>query len=85
MDTQQAPVRQPPLSLQVEQILIERIRSGHYPPDAQLPAEVDLAEEFNVSRATVRSALNTLATLGLIVRRHGAGTFVTSNRASPIL
>jgi GntR family transcriptional regulator len=77
MDNQEAPVRQQPLSQQIEQILIDRIHSGKYTPDSQLPAEVDLAAEFKVSRATIRSALNTLSTLGLVVRRHGAGTFIT--------
>ncbi len=77
MDIQETPVRQQPLTRQIEQILIERISSGKYLADSQLPAEVDLAIEFNVSRATLRSALNTLATRGMIVRRHGGGTFVT--------
>jgi len=77
MELQEAPVRQQPLTQQIEQILIDRIHSGKYAPDSQLPAEVDLAAEFKVSRATIRSALNTLSTLGLVVRRHGAGTFIT--------
>lgn len=77
MDTQEIPVRHQPLSQQVEQILADRIRSGKYTPDSQLPTEVELAEEFKVSRATIRSALSTLATLGMVVRRHGSGTYVT--------
>jgi len=77
MDIRETPVRQLPLTQQVEQILVDRIRSGRYPPDSQLPPEVDLAVEFKVSRATIRSALNTLSTLGLVARRHGAGTFIT--------
>jgi GntR family transcriptional regulator len=77
METPATPVRQQSLSLQIEQILIERIHAGKYPPDSQLPAEVDLAAEFKVSRATIRSALSNLSALGLVVRRHGAGTFVT--------
>jgi DNA-binding GntR family transcriptional regulator len=77
MDPHEALVRPQSLSQQIEQILIDRIHSGKYAPDSQLPAEVDLAVEFKVSRATIRSALNTLSTLGLVVRRHGAGTFIT--------
>ena len=71
------PVRQQPLAKQVEEILLEKIRSGLYPPNAKLPPEHELAAELNVSRATVRTALGALATLGLVIRRHGAGTFVT--------
>lgn len=77
MDKNEVLVRPQSLSQQIEQILIDRIHSGKYLPDSQLPAEIDLAAEFKVSRATIRSALNTLSTLGLVVRRHGSGTFIT--------
>src|SRR5262249_17870757 len=45
-------------------------------PEEPLPAERDLAEEFAVSRITVRKALDGLVSEGLLKRRHGAGTFV---------
>lgn len=77
MDNEAPPIRQQPLSLQIKQILIDRIYNGKYSADSQLPAEDDLANEFKVSRATIRSALSTLSAMGLVVRRHGAGTFVT--------
>lgn len=47
--------------------------NGHTP--APLPAENELAAQFEVSRVTVRRALAALEHEGLIVRRHGAGTF----------
>ena len=74
---QEPPIRQQHLSRQIKQILVDRIYSGKYSADSQLPAEDDLASEFKVSRATIRSALSTLSAMGLVVRRHGAGTFVT--------
>jgi GntR family transcriptional regulator len=77
MNNQATPVRQEPLSQQIKQILIDRIYSGTYLAESRLPAEEDLANEFKVSRATIRSALSTLSEMGLVVRRHGAGTFVT--------
>ena len=52
------------------------IESGHYKPGDRLPTERELAEEFNVSRITVRKALNDLQREGLLIRRRGAGTFV---------
>ncbi len=70
-------VRAVPLADQVLEILIERIRSGDYPPESQLPPENELAAEFNVSRATVRTAVSTLAARGLVVKRQGVGTFVS--------
>ncbi len=77
MTNQEPPVRQQPLSQQIKQILIDRIYGGKYLVDSRLPAEDDLASEFKVSRATIRSALSILSAMGLVVRRHGAGTFVT--------
>jgi GntR family transcriptional regulator len=68
--------RQPSLSSQVLDLLLEKIRSGAYPPDSLLPPENDLAAEFKVSRATIRSAFDRLEARGLIMRRQGIGTFV---------
>ncbi len=71
------PSRSPSLSDQVLEILIGRIKRGVYPPDSQVPPENDLAAEFGVSRATVRTALRALALRGLVVPRQGVGTFVS--------
>ena len=65
------------LADQVLDVLIERIRQLVYPPGSQLPPENDLAAEFNVSRATVRTAISKLAARGLVVRKQGVGTFVS--------
>jgi len=80
------PVRGTPLSQQILQILTDRIRSGGYPPETQLPPENDLAAEFGVSRATVRTAISALAARGLVVRRQGVGTFAShlSRIANPL-
>lgn len=70
--------RHSPLSDQVLDILVERIRAGVYPPGSRLPSESCLAGEFAVSRATIRSALTGLAARGLLLRRQGDGTYVSS-------
>jgi GntR family transcriptional regulator len=73
----QIPIRPGSLAQQVLQILVDRIRQGVYPPGSQLPPENQLSAEFNVSRATVRSAIEALAGRRLVVRRQGIGTFVS--------
>lgn len=56
--------------------LRDAIARGIVKPAEALPAERDLATDFAVSRITVRKALDELVAEGLLIRRHGAGTFV---------
>lgn len=63
---------------QVDEILLERIRDGRYLPGSRMPSESELSEELGVSRATVRTALAKLAANGLIIRKHGDGTYVNA-------
>jgi DNA-binding GntR family transcriptional regulator len=65
--------------------LHERILSSFYPPSSRMPAEIVLASEFNVSIATIRSALDELVFRRLIFRKQGAGTFVASQVHIPNL
>ena len=59
--------------------IADRIRvlilTGTFPAGRPLPAERQLAERFGVSRGSVRDAFRTLETIGLLVTRHGQGTF----------
>ena len=59
----------------VEQIegLLEK---GELHPGDQLPPERQLADQFEVSRASVREALRALELLGIVETRPGGGTFV---------
>lgn len=61
---------------QVNEILRERIHDATYKPGERLPSESELAEQFGVSRATVRTVLAKLSVEGLILRRQGDGTYV---------
>lgn len=79
------PIRSEQLTTQMVEILIEKINDGTYPPNCKLPSENDLAEEFNVSRTTIRGAMGILAGRGLIIRRHGNGTFVNKLSRVPNL
>lgn len=53
-----------------------KIYSGVYQADTKLPQETALCRLYNVSRITVREALDHLVRQGLITRRRGAGTYV---------
>lgn len=54
----------------------ERILSGVYPNHAKLPSENEFVKKFNVSRQTVRQAINTLVCERFVQRRQGSGTYV---------
>lgn len=72
------PVRQPSLAVQTEQILHEQLINGELAPGDQLPPEHQLARQFGVSRATIRSAITALVKRGLVVQRHGVGNFAAA-------
>ncbi len=76
MEFEPTPVRR--AREQVEHQLREAILSGTFQTGAKLPSEGELAESFSVSRTTVREALRSLASDGLISKTPGAsgGSFV---------
>jgi GntR family transcriptional regulator len=65
-----------PLYLQIKELISKQIKEGHLSPGKKLCSERELCEQYNVSRITVRQALNELDKEGLIYRTHGKGTFV---------
>ena len=67
-----------PLYQQLQRALRQAIESRVFGPDDALPPERDLADEFHVSRITVRKAIDGLVSEGLLVRRQGSGTFVSA-------
>jgi GntR family transcriptional regulator, transcriptional repressor for pyruvate dehydrogenase complex len=70
------PVRPLALKERVIQQLTRLIEEGVLEPGDQLPSERELSEELQVSRGTVREAVQFLGALGLVEVRHGSGTFV---------
>ncbi len=65
-----------PLYLKLRQSLEDAILSGKLNHGDALPPERDLADYASISRVTVRKAVDDLVKDGLLVRRHGSGTFV---------
>lgn len=73
-------LRPAPLKQQVAQTLRNLIDDGVLQPGDQLPSERQLSEQMEVSRGTVREAVQFLDALGLVEIRHGLGTFVSGDR-----
>ena len=72
-------IRQPKLSDVIEQELERLIVEGTLAPGQQLPPERELAKQFDVSRPSIREAIQRLEAKRLLTRRQGGGTFVSEN------
>lgn len=59
-----------------------RLNSADYNIGSPLPAEVRLAEEFGVSRMTIRKAIDLLLGWGLVERRHDNGHLYREERCT---
>jgi LacI family transcriptional regulator len=61
---------------QVEHFIIGKIQSGEWKPSSKIPSERELSERLELSRTTVRNAMQNLTDKGFFDRRIGQGTFV---------
>lgn len=66
---------------QVANAISLAIAQGRYQAGQRLPSERDLADEFGVSRPTVREAVIALEIRGLVEARQGSGVYVTNARS----
>ncbi len=67
------------LSKQVADQLEKMIEDGHYAVGDKIPTETELTEIFSVSRNTLREAIQSLTSAGILVVKQGDGTYVRSN------
>lgn len=72
-----------PLYVQVAQRLYQAIRRGEFPVGSTLPTEVQLAQLHNVSRQTIREAIDLLRQDGMLSTRKRVGTRVEASAAAP--
>ena len=72
-------VKDKPLYHAIADQLAKQIDSGKYPPGSRLPAERELADQFGVSRVTIREAEIALQALGRITIKTGTGVYVEKN------
>jgi GntR family transcriptional regulator len=66
-----------PLYYQIQQRLMEQIRSGSLKAGQPVPSEQEIAARMGVSRMTARQALKSLCSLGVVYSQRGKGTFVS--------
>ncbi|HGH5978706.1 TPA: GntR family transcriptional regulator [Kluyvera georgiana] len=60
-----------------------RIGTAEYAIGSALPGEHKLAEEFCVSRMTIRKAVDLLVNWGLVFRKNGSGTYISHKNVYP--
>src|SRR5437016_9267116 len=79
------PARRGTTSAEVVIQLRGMLHRGELRPGDRLPPERDLAKQLGVSRPTLRAGIRSLATIGVLQSRQGAGTFVVEADESPSL
>lgn len=80
LDRERGRPRALPVYTAVFEELQERIRRGDWLPGTRLPSITRLAQEMRVGTGSVREALQSLQSIGLIKIEHGRGVFVASSR-----
>ncbi len=66
-----------PKYYQLANILREQIENGTWKANETIPSERQLEQQYNLSRPTIRQAIDLLITQGYLYRIHGKGTFVS--------
>jgi len=68
-----------PLYRQLADIIMDKIRSGEYPPGTRIPSEHALAAQYGIGRPTARQATDWLVRKRALLRKRGSGTYVRTN------
>jgi GntR family transcriptional regulator len=69
-----------PLYCQLKNLILEKIENGEFEADFKIPSEQDLCNQYDISRPTVRQAINELTASGHLYKLKGKGTFVSSTK-----
>jgi GntR family transcriptional regulator len=69
-----------PLYHQLKEIIKEDIKQGRLLPDRPISSERELVDRYNISRMTVRQAINEMVNEGYLYRQQGKGTFVAEQK-----
>lgn len=81
MINKQSPI---PIYFQIEELIKRQIADGVLKPGEALPSERELADQYEISRMTVRQGISNLVQQNKLYREKGKGTFVSwpKNRAA---
>ncbi len=71
-----------PLYLQIAEELKAKINSGELKPNSRIPTELELSDSYQVSRITIRKAMELLVDEEILVRKQKIGTFVSNKKMS---
>ncbi|KAF0111803.1 MAG: GntR family transcriptional regulator [Chloroflexi bacterium] len=74
-----------PKYIQLASILRQKIEDGEWEPRSPIPSERQLEVLYNISRTTIREAIDHLMRQGYIYREHGRGTFVSPQKLQKTL
>lgn len=69
-----------PLYCQLKNLIVNKIENGEFEADKKIPSEQDFCEQYNISRPTVRQAINELTATGQLYKLKGKGTFVSAQK-----
>lgn len=70
-----------PKYLAIKDDIKNKIISNVYPLDSKIPSEMDLRDEYSVSRHTIRQAISELVKDGYLYKIHGSGTYVSDRHS----
>ncbi len=73
------PIHRRQITTAVIDRILSMIAEGYWQPGEALPAQRELAKSLGVGMSTLREALQSLQTMGVLEMRHGEGTFVSDN------
>lgn len=77
--------KETPIYIQIHNQLRKDIEEGVWKIGERIPSERDLALQFNVSRMTLRQAVQTLVDEGILERKVGSGTYVSSKKVQEMM
>lgn len=71
-----------PLYCQLKNLILEKIGKGEFEADSKIPSEQDFCDQYDISRPTVRQAINELTSSGHLYKLKGKGTFVSTQKST---